>query len=449
MPHRHLRASACLTALAVLTLVPSALAMPWEAAPVAALHDPPRGSGGGIPLEAGELGRAQLQFANIGEIAWDRAAGVNVNLGTTCFPSPGFREGCRDRVSPFYVPATWLGPNRPTRVTEDKVEPDVAVGTFSYSVRAPAFTSPDPGEICGTHHPESKQYKEYVAPVADGQADGWMDERTGVFFPYCVHARTPPSVTIDSLTERVVTGEPISVLASASDNVRLSRVTFSIDGRDLLTLDGSRLSKDLPARVAAELGSSGLPVGARTLTVRAYDGVDQVAVAEKAFLIVPLPDRDRDQIPDSRDVCPAAHRGGFDRNGNGCPGPFRRIVPRPDAVQRLTKQYTFFRSFSITNLPARRRGVAVSLRCRKGCSFRWTRSHVKRRVKLKPLIRRRLKLGTVIGVRITAPGYIGYASQLKTIRSLGKVRAIEANLRCIPAGSGKPRRRGRRCPRGR
>jgi hypothetical protein len=203
-----------------------------------------------LTLESGETGTSWFRALNVGAgTTWDRAF---VNLGTT---NP------RDRVtSVMYNPADWLSIARATTLDEASVAPG-QVGTFTFVVRAP--------EVSATTVTD-----EYFAPVADGIA--WMDNVSAwpynaVFLRYTIVPRRPPAARITASPERVGRGQPIGVAAEASDNVRIARVAFGVDGREL--------KSDASKPYAAVLPSGGLSVGRHLVEARAFDGAGQQATA--------------------------------------------------------------------------------------------------------------------------------------------------------------------------
>ena len=164
-----------------------------------------------LTLESGETGESSFVARNIGSGTWDPSF---VRLGTT---NP------RDRQSVMYDSASWIYPWRPTPVEQASVAPGQD-GTFTFVVRAPEVTT-------------TTVTDEYFAPVADGQ--GWMENASGwptngVFLRYTIVPRQPPMARISS-QDRVGRGQRLPVTAEASDNVRVARVAFSIDGRQLAT----------------------------------------------------------------------------------------------------------------------------------------------------------------------------------------------------------------------
>jgi hypothetical protein len=154
--------------------------------------------------------------------------------------------------------ADWLFPHRATAVDQASVAPGQD-GTFTFVVRAPEV-----GAATVTD--------EYFSPVHD--SGGWMENATewptnGVFLRYTIIPRRPPSARITSSPDRVGRGARIPVAATASDNVRIARVTFSIDGR--------QLASDATKPYSASLPSGTLALGRHTIEARAYDGAGQQA----------------------------------------------------------------------------------------------------------------------------------------------------------------------------
>jgi Bacterial Ig domain len=199
-----------------------------------------------LTLESGETAASSFTATNIGTTTWDASF---VRLGTT---NP------RDRASAMYNPADWVYSWRPTALDQAIVAPD-QTGTFTFVVRAP--------EVDATTVTD-----EYFAPVADGYA--WMENASdwptnGVFARYTLIPRQPPTARITSSQERVGQGQPIDVAADASDNVRIARVAFGIDGREL--------KSDTTKPYAAALPSGALSVGRHTVEARAFDGAGQQA----------------------------------------------------------------------------------------------------------------------------------------------------------------------------
>ncbi len=201
-----------------------------------------------LTLESGETGTSSFVARNIGTGTWDPSF---VRLGTT---NP------RDRSSGMVDPATWIYPWRATPLDQASVPPG-ADGSFTFVVRAPEV---------GT----TTVTDEYFSPVADGYA--WMENASawpvnGVYLRYTIVPRQPPSARITSSSERVLRGQRIQVAATASDNVHIARVVFSVDGK--------ALASDASAPYSALLPSANLSVGRHTVEARAYDGAGQQAAS--------------------------------------------------------------------------------------------------------------------------------------------------------------------------
>jgi hypothetical protein len=236
------------------------------------------GQSGYLTLESGETATSYFKATNIGTATWDPSV---VRLGTT---NP------RDRASGMYNPADWLANFRATTLDEASIAPG-QTGTFTFVVRAPevdAVTVTD----------------EYFSPVADPLA--WMENpggawpQNGVFLRYTLVPRQPPAARISSSSERVGQGQPIQVAAAASDNVRIARVTFGVDGREL--------ASDASAPYTAALPSGGLSVGRHQLQARAFDGAGQQATATASVVVLDASVGTANGNPTARD----AHiRGGF------------------------------------------------------------------------------------------------------------------------------------------
>jgi hypothetical protein len=202
-----------------------------------------------LTLESGETATSSFTARNIGTGTWDQSF---VRLGTT---NP------RDHASGMYNPADWYSGYRATPLDQASVAPGQD-GTFTFVVRAPevnAVTVTD----------------EYFAPVAEGYA--WMENGpggwppNGVYLRYTLVPRQPPAARITSSTARAGQGRPIQVAANATDNVRIARVTFSVDGRNSVT--------DTSRPYTAALSSRGLSVGRHQVQARAFDGAGQQATA--------------------------------------------------------------------------------------------------------------------------------------------------------------------------
>ena len=98
-------------------------------------------------------------------------------------------------------------------------------------------------------------------------------------------------------------------------------------------------------------------------------------------------DSDHDGILDPNDRCPNAPRGKFDRNHDGCPGPYRRLNIGTTGGWSISDQGVLVGSMSATRL---RRGVRVVFVC-KACHARQTFKAKRAKLKLKKLSHRLLK----------------------------------------------------------
>jgi hypothetical protein len=132
---------------------------------------------------------------------------------------------------------------------------------------------------------------EYFSPVADGY--GWMENASswptnGVYLRYTLVPRQPPSARITSSSDRVLRGQRIQVAATASDNVRIARVAFSVDGRALASDASAPYSALLPsANLAAARRRARRAAGARGRALALVP--DRVHEAQGRALLDPLP----------------------------------------------------------------------------------------------------------------------------------------------------------------
>jgi hypothetical protein len=111
----------------------------------------------------------------------------------------------------------------------------------------------------------------------------------------------------------------------------------------------------------------------------------------------------------------------------------RRLVVTVGFNYKAGKRGTRLTKFVVKDVP---RGATVDARCARGCS---RKSYVKRGVrtttiKLGPIAKRKLKVGTKITITVTATGTIG-AVKTVTIRRL---KAPTVATRCLPPGAKKP-----------
>jgi hypothetical protein len=266
-----------------------------------------------LTLESGETATSYFVARNIGPNAWDPAF---VRLGTT---NP------RDRSSIMFNAADWLFPHRATAVDQATVASGQD-GTFTFVVRAPEVST-------------ATVTDEYFSPVHDSL--GWMENASGwptngVYLRYTLVPRQPPSARITSSPERVGRGERIQVAAAASDNVRIGRVAFSIDGKELASDSTSPYSASLP--------SGTLALGRHTVEARAYDGAGQQASSNASVEVL-------DASPGAANGTPAVRSarvlGGFGKRararrtvgyGKGALLRGRLVTPEGQPIQGATLQ---------------------------------------------------------------------------------------------------------------
>jgi Big-like domain-containing protein len=211
-----------------------------------------------LTLESGQRATSWFDAQNVGSATWTNDV---VRLGTT---NP------RDRGSVF-ANTTWINAGRPTPLDQAFVEPG-RVGRFTFTVAAPNVTA-------------TAVFDEYFAPLAEGRA--WMENDVanwppnGVFLRYTVVPAAPPKVAITSQPSNVAQGTPVVVRASASDNVSVNRVEFSIAG--------GRVIADRSAPYEATLDTTGVRSGPQTVTVRAVDQTGRSASATGTVTLDPFP----------------------------------------------------------------------------------------------------------------------------------------------------------------
>jgi hypothetical protein len=156
-----------------------------------------------------------------------------------------------------------------------------------------------------------------------------------------------------------------------------------------------------------------------------------------------LADGDGDEIPDAVDRCPQSRRG-TDLDEDGCPDapptnptvvtvPPRTIVPATVSYHytKITRRVAIFDRLQVKHVPSRSR---IDVRCTgSGCPVkRYTRTG-SGTVDLRPYVRRKLRVGTVLEIRITTARMIGIVKYVR-IRAL-KEPAI--GTRCL-SSAGRP-----------
>lgn len=362
-----------------------------------------------MTLESGEVATQWFEFTNVGTSTWTNDV---VDLGTS---QP------RDRSSAFAVPGHWSGANRPTRLDQPFVNPG-GVGRFSFLIRAPQVPIPI-------------GFREFFEPVAEFRA--WMN--AVVFLDYLVLPARAPSVKISSAPRSVRQRDPIPVVAIASDNHVVDHVTISVDGV-------SRTLAGPTGPYAATLGSSTLAVGTHTLIARATDAAGNSAQASTVLTVLSAADGDGDGVADALDRCPQRKGGRYDRDHDGCPGPYRRMSLRPSVQWAIPAHGIQLTLLALSGVPA---GGRVRLDCARCHVHELHRLRLGRRghtIRLTRITGPALPAGAAIVMRVTAPGYIGrylrytvlqHGSSLSEIKRANR-RPLRRVSHCLPPGSIKP-----------
>lgn len=232
--------------------------------------------------------RSFFLATNVGSVPWDRTF---VKLGTT---NP------RDRVSLLYNPAAWQSDKRAGFLDQALVGLG-ETGSFTFYPRGPEVSA-------------VTVFREYFAPVAEER--GWMENNAenwppnGVFLDYTVVPRRPPSARISSAPSNVSQGQAIPVSVEASDNVRINRVTFSIDGTERAADDSAPYEASLP--------SGELAPGRHLIEARAFDGAGQQATASSSIEVA---DASRGFANGDPSAASARFLAGFNSKGSA-----RRLV---------------------------------------------------------------------------------------------------------------------------
>ena len=154
------------------------------------------------------------------------------------------------------------------------------------------------------------------------------------------------------------------------------------------------------------------------------------------------PDGDQDGIPDTADRCPTVPRGAFDRDNDGCPGPYRRISARVLGTWAVSDRGVRIGSMTFGPVPV---GTRIRMSCGV-CHARQTLTAKRRTVSLSKLRGRVLKRGGSFTVTATKPGFIGLQIT-RTVVPYGHRRAdferaaskpFNRRTLCIPAGAVRP-----------
>jgi hypothetical protein len=154
----------------------------------------------------------------------------------------------------------------------------------------------------------------------------------------------------------------------------------------------------------------------------------------------PPPDADHDGVVDTHDLCPTVASGPYDRNANGCPGPYPRMTPSFHPIAATFGGFTTYTRFVISNLVP---GSSVTVRFHGLVE----RLRAKRRsVASKLLLRKHVRRGTRITVRAAKRGAIGYDTTAVVTTVAPAFRIVRT--RCIPATGGSTPRSCSRVNRG-
>jgi Bacterial Ig domain len=215
-------------------------------------------------LESGETRAIWFEFRNVDAngLPWQRHddGTADPRMGTT---GPNVN---RDRVSQF-LHSSWLAFNRPARMDQATV-PLNEVGRFTFIVQAPPVSAEVP-------------YPEYFAPLIE--SIDWMDDapNTATGLTITVRPRVPPQVAIAAAPDHVAQGAPVTVSATAADNVRVNRVEFSLSGQPAVVVAAAPYDAVLP--------TAALAAGDHTLTVTAVDGAGQATTVTRTITVDAIP----------------------------------------------------------------------------------------------------------------------------------------------------------------
>jgi hypothetical protein len=148
-------------------------------------------------------------------------------------------------------------------------------------------------------------------------------------------------------------------------------------------------------------------------------------------------DSDRDGVRDSADRCPKVRGGKYDKNKNGCPGPFSALrLPTADDLRPAQSsggitRYSTKRN-TIRGLAA---GTAVLLQF--GRDREVLRAGKAGTVRSKLLLRHGFKHGSAVEIKAWKAGWIGFAVRL-VVRTSDPFSLV-TNRRCIAPTETKPR----------
>ncbi len=195
---------------------------------------------------------------------------------------------------------------------------------------------------------------------------------------------------------------------------------------------------------------AGTPPGTYGVTLSASAGTPAVTRSARGTLVVTAAtagsgaaaaDADGDGLEGAADRCPAAPRGRFDRDADGCPGPYRRLRLATSATWGVGARGVELGTLRLKGL---REGARVRLRG----AVRQTLTASGRTLEVRRLRDVLLRRGEGFSARVTAPGFIGQELTLR-VRRYGRTLAefkrialkpFRRTRRCIPAGAAAPAR---------
>jgi len=163
-----------------------------------------------------------------------------------------------------------------------------------------------------------------------------------------------------------------------------------------------------------------------------------LALAAPGVAQTPAPDGDGDGVPDASDTCPTLKAGSYDKDANGCPGPFEEF-----AVGFAYRTYDDgrLRFLLFSEVPATATFVLRCSRCPEGKQRITQRPPVSNERMTKTL--RRLKYvrahRKTMVITITGPGLIGKHITLR-FNARAQLPASARTARCLQPGSSTPRR---------
>jgi hypothetical protein len=229
-----------------------------------------------------------------------------------------------------------------------------------------------------------------------------------------------------------------------------------VGGRYECRMDGGSFA---PCSQAAGHVVTGLSLGTHTFEVRAIDSAGNVdaSPASRTWTVVAKPiinpgpeipagDSDGDGVVDTSDRCPAVAAGAFDSDHDGCPGPFARIsITATIAWASVSRKGVKVSAFYVIDVP---KGATVEVLCpgKQRCPYATKLTGTGKRLRLTKFVRKTLKPGTSIAIRVTMAGMTGdYV--VKTVEKIGPGRKglvkfskqpLKTTRQCVPQGLTAP-----------